>query len=360
MRWPVALRVCAVLQIAATVAARECRILEDMKVYGHNIRNTGKATASAEACRERCSSTADCAAAVWSPRTQFPYLARSCWLKRAPVRIVRYSGSNVSTIQCVEMRTASTDSGKWVVTLTVNRGYVDFFWNWLHSYQLLRLTAPVVVFTEDDAAYKLLTPPPDGVRVVRGGAGEDPAHSFGSSGFNTLVSKRASRMLRVVKEHMKEDRGILYTDVDTVWVQDPFPYLVDGYDMIAQMDTEVHWGMSPYYCTCFLALWPTEQSLRLLTEWDKRLSAKQEPGPNQYVFNQVVQSMKSLKHKPLPTDRFPSGARYFNRRHETNPNVTFPYYNRNRAVVVHNNWVQGKAAKVKRFQQHKLWSVGDG
>jgi hypothetical protein len=45
----------------------------------------------------------------------------------------------------------------------------------------------------------------------------------------------------------RNNATVIYTDVDTIWLKDPRPFLNGDYDMWASIDGRVH------YCTGFMA-----------------------------------------------------------------------------------------------------------
>ena len=56
--------------------------------------------------------------------------------------------------------------------------------------------------------------------------------TFGQDGFKSLVKKRPRYLSHIVKRY----KNVIYTDVDTVWLKDPRPFLKNDYDFWAQLD----------------------------------------------------------------------------------------------------------------------------
>ena len=161
---------------------------------------------------------------------------------------------------------------------------------------------------------------------------------------------------------MKSYPNVLYTDVDTVWLADPRPFLAGEYDVWTSLDEE-H-GNYRVYCTGFMAFLPTQQSVSVLKMWDAELSKK--PDLNQFVWNRLLGRSK-VKVGALPMQLFPPGIMYFGvstlaslaylRSSESNASVVHVVPWTDRVVVVHNNWITGKKAKVQRFKDSGLWKV---
>ena len=176
--------------------------------------------------------------------------------------------------------------------------------------------------------------------------------------FRNLVSYRPGYILDVMKSYL----NVLYTDVDTVWLADPRPFLAGEYDVWTSLDEE-H-GNYRVYCTGFMAFLPTQQSVSVLKMWDAELSKK--PDLNQPVWNRLLGRSK-VKVGALPMQLFPSGIMYFGvstlaslaylRSLESNASVVHVVPWTDRVVVVHNNWITGKKAKVQRFKDSGLWKV---
>ena len=139
---------------------------------------------------------------------------------------------------------------------------------------------------------------------------------------------------------LSEYENVLYTDVDTVWLQDPRPYFVGNYDFFAQLDGVIDGrpyvkGYLPYYCTGFLALRNTQSSFRLLQSWINELERKLTY--DQTVFNTKVHQL-NINGKALPMDKFTCGVLYFEE---------MPESFRKNVVLVHNNFITGIKKKIK-------------
>jgi rhamnogalacturonan II specific xylosyltransferase len=135
--------------------------------------------------------------------------------------------------------------------------------------------------------------------------------------------------------------NIIYSDIDTVWLRNPIPYLNGSFDIWSQMDLK----SANVLCTGFLAIQSNINTVKFIKTWHNEL--KETPALNQPVFNKLVR--KSALHiKALEKKRFPSGKEYFEQ---------FSDGARAKVVVVH-NWIIGHDKKLERFKKMKLWLNG--
>ena len=56
--------------------------------------------------------------------------------------------------------------------------------------------------------------------------------NFNQEGFKSIVKKRP----HYLRELLQKYKNVIYTDVDTVWLQDPRPFFIGDYDFWAQID----------------------------------------------------------------------------------------------------------------------------
>ena len=140
---------------------------------------------------------------------------------------------------------------------------------------------------------------------------------------------------------MNEHSNIIYTDVDTIWLQDPRPYFNGNFDIFAQLDGIIDGvpyfeGYLPYFCSGFVAFRKTENAADLLQKW---ISDRKHENfeADQVSFNKVVQMLK-VRAKPLPMTKFSCGMIYFDQMSQCM---------KNNAVMVHNNYISGIRNKIK-------------
>ena len=233
-------------------------------------------------------------------------------------------------------KTRGKFNNRWIVLLAVNYGFLDMFHNWFWYYQSHHINKPVVVVAEDDKIFHTLTSVYRGnLTIVRSNKNNtDSAVNFGSASFKKLVSDRPSHILR----YLEMGNNVLYCDTDSVWLKNPFPYLVGDFDIWAQVDANE-------FCTGFLAIQSNARSLQFTKEWKLYMSQVSDIN-DQEGFNAVNKSR--LRIKKLDLSLFPYGYLYFSAFNKTE---------RNNTVVVHNNWIVGFASKVHRFKKFGLWRM---
>jgi rhamnogalacturonan II specific xylosyltransferase len=225
----------------------------------------------------------------------------------------------------------------WTILLTVNDAYFDFFQNWHFAYRKLNINYTIIIVAEDETVYKKLRPFQSESMTIENSGHEDVNKyaAYGSKEFSKLVSQRPTHILR----HLTKGVNILYSDIDMVWLQNPFPYFTGDFDMWIELDSINN------YCTGLMAIKSNRNCLRLIKTWQNSLQHKQEI--DQTAFNKVVRNA-TIDISILDNRIFPTGRQYFGK---------FTDKQRASAVVVHNNWIVGKQAKLNRFQKYKLWFV---
>lgn len=234
----------------------------------------------------------------------------------------------------------------WTILLTVNNGYYDFFQNWWAFYWNLKLPYNVVVVAEDDAIYSKLKPNPH-LTVERSSLTGIEALAYDSKNYKAMVSTRAEHILKFL--HAGKD--VLYTDIDTVWRSDPSEFIKPEMELMAQVDNPKYNGVSPYYCTGFIAIRSNEFTVQVMERWNNEM--KISPQLNQPVFNRVIHGMKTVRqvrHAGLPQHLFPNGRQYFDLMNEEE---------RQKVVVVHNNFIIGHDNKKQRFKGAGLWVLSE-
>ena len=226
----------------------------------------------------------------------------------------------------------------WVVVVTLSSGFEDMFMNWLSFFRKLNLSMKIIMVAEDAYTFRKFKESYPMMDVLNSSLFEmnqnTSALAYNTNHYKKLVSRRATHLKRVLKTQNK----IIYSDIDTVWLADPRPFLTGDYDMWAALDG------TNFYCTGFMAFTRTENVLNLITEWERELL--QQPQLNQPIFNNLVKK-STIKHKPLPRREFPSGNLYFDE------------HKQKHVAVVHNNYIVGKDKKIERFKSVGLWGASD-
>ena len=233
-------------------------------------------------------------------------------------------------------KTEGTSHNHWIVLLTVNFGFFDMFQNWLWYFQRHNLNVPVIVIAEDDKIFHTLTSVyRDTLTIVRGHkTNTDRAANYGTASYKKLVNERPTHILR----YLEIGNNVLYCDTDSIWLDDPFPYLVGDFDIWAQMD-------EAEFCTGFLAIQSNTRTLQFTHDWKLYLSQRSTI-MDQEGFNAVNKS--GMRIQKLDNALFPSGHLYFSK---------FSEARRSKTVVVHNNYIKGHDNKVQRFKKFGLWKI---
>ena len=146
-------------------------------------------------------------------------------------------------------------------------------------------------------------------------------------------------------------KNVIYSDIDTIWISDPRPYFKGtSIDFWAQIDGLIEGspyfeGFVPFICTGFLALKSTPKTLEMLKKWQK-VVAENKLDQEQNLLQKIAFEL-SVNFGVLPIRQFPYGLIYFDtmRKHE-----------RGDVVILHNNYVFGKAKKIQRFRDYQLWA----
>merc|ERR1719330_1746429 len=163
--------------------------------------------------------------------------------------------------------------GKRVVLVTVSTDYFDMFTNWLnsakpflHDSEHLHMIAEdeevvprLAAFLKDQDFDHSVAPP------------QAPAPSallslqppYNSAGYGTVVWGRPNHIMDLLQVGC----SVLYVDIDTVWVKDPFVAIdaAGGADLYITNDTPEKKEVN--LCTCFLFFHPAAASKDLLQAW---------------------------------------------------------------------------------------------
>lgn len=182
-----------------------------------------------------------------------------------------------------------SDPSKWNIILTVNHGYIDIFNNWLWYFKRLDIKVNVTVIAEDDLVIEKLRKKKDThfLNIVRSWISNvsEPL-DFASTSYKKLLSARPTYILR----YLQAGNNVLFSDIDTVWLQNPFSFFREIYDI---------WGQSEAkqirVCAGFIALRSNARTIRLVDLWQEELRRK--PQLSQPAFNRLVRQQNiSVNH----------------------------------------------------------------
>ena len=300
----------------------------------------------------------------------------------------------------------------FAVVLTVNDGYWDFFMNWMRHFNKSlanKSEQPVlIVIAEDSIIYKklesYLASETRGTVILPGYNDDNisavfTAENYDSVAYKKLVSSRATHLLNLICSLRGSGRGIneenrhtgevqsskdsiitVYSDIDALWVKDPFPYLQSrlfgsdiasnstsnnstvamyeqhqqpSYDILAAVDDHDYNNVRDYYCTGYLVITQSYASMTFLVHWEKELQSNQQL--NQPIFNSLLRSstLPMIRHGGLGEIEFAPGRLYFDEWVKRGDLLERQY--KNATMVVHNNYIIGHDAKKSRFEQNGLW-----
>ncbi|XP_071943566.1 uncharacterized protein [Antedon mediterranea] len=240
---------------------------------------------------------------------------------------------------------------KTVVLTSTNSGFLDIAINWLESIKKLGIHPNIILVAEDEEAYNTLLPYNDSTTFIRKGTLAQSTNKnklvYDTPEYKKLVYRRP----RYILDELEKDRNVFFCDVDTVWLQDPFPYFVGDYDIILQRD--MFFKKHVAYCAGMVYFRSSNLVNNFVKDWTQQtLKENLKSNKNDQTILNALLLYKSysstLKRKVLNSDEFPNGQLFFN-----DSRIAY----RNEAVVVHNNWVIGHDIKVERFKKTELWLV---
>lgn len=227
--------------------------------------------------------------------------------------------------------------GKEIVISFCNYSFLDLAFNWLHNVLKMGISNYLLVAL-DPRAHEVLTqkevqtcmlPKEDEVLW-----GED-SENFGTVGFKAICNEKPFLVLEIVKDGW----DVLWTDVDIVWLSNPFPYFTDV-DFTVQQDDD---GL----CAGFFLLRSTPAGLA----WMQRVVDYLNPFiDDQISMRRNIADEKRMTWQYLPRTLFPNGSAYFDLKIPQRKNIT--------PVIIHNNCIIGHRSKVERFQAYGLWFLG--
>ncbi|XP_038061661.1 uncharacterized protein LOC119732270 [Patiria miniata] len=231
-----------------------------------------------------------------------------------------------------------------VVLTTTNAAFLDFTDNWLESIKRTGACPNITIVAEDDVTLtyytKRLTDYP-GLHVVRTDSGVTSSKPliFDTPIYRHFVNKRQ----RYIQEYLHNGYEVLFTDVDTYWFRDPYPFFEGNFDLAVEED------ISRFYCAGFVYFKPTNRTLKFLQDWIQFMESDTRLKPDQEVMNKLIEQRKvpRLKVRVLDSKHFPNGKLYSSRE--------WRGYHKRDVVVMHNNFIIGHDKKLERFHNYGLW-----
>ncbi|XP_038078723.1 UDP-D-xylose:L-fucose alpha-1,3-D-xylosyltransferase 3-like [Patiria miniata] len=241
------------------------------------------------------------------------------------------------------------DDPRPVILATTNKAFLDFTANWLESIRRLDTNPKILIVAEDKETQRFLYGRP-GVHVAASQGFNTPAEQlpWDSPIYNAMVNKRPAYIYQL----LQQGHDVLFSDVDTVWLRDPFPYLQGDFHVAVEEDQH-----KPYvaYCAGFVFFRAAEKTREFVREWLRRLHQSKTKISDQVLMNEMLtkDQIPGLKKMVMPSEIFPNGKLFF-------MTPGWRQQHRQSVAVVHNNWIQSKERKLQRFKEHGLWFTDTG
>ena len=237
------------------------------------------------------------------------------------------------------------------VLATTNSVFLDFTQNWLESIRRLKVRPKnITIVTEDNATYEALAEYPEVYRVKPSFMlPPNKTLVFDTPEYKAFVNKRPKYILDLLEKNI----DVLFSDVDTVWMEDPFPYFAGDFDMFIQEDQP---QPKLVLCAGFSYYRSNANMIQFMKDWIRRLEINKNKKPDQMVLNIMLREKRKLgksanfKYKVLDQKKFLSGREYFDDDWRRNNTDVKP-------VFLHNNWVIGHDIKVERFKNLGYWYI---
>ena len=254
----------------------------------------------------------------------------------------------LTSAKTTSFQSENSSVNRWVILSTTNYAFINFTRNWLISLHRCGIRNNITVIAEDSQAFGKLkdihTTKLD-IQLVENKHLPPDNLPFKSEHYLRLVNRRPTYILNLLLKGI----DVLFSDVDTVWLQNPFQYFIGEFDVYFEYDQIPKPGKSGLVCAGFVYYNATNATINFLKQWVAQIERKPSI-PDQELLNDLlsIESIRtSLKILLLNPKQFPNGQDFFNddRKNET---ILKP-------VVVHNNWIKGRDVKIKRFKEHNMW-----
>lgn len=259
----------------------------------------------------------------------------------------------------VQAATAIAEKRGLVLFSVLNDAYFDLAASWLCN------TAPLgdihhhVLFLSTDmvTGQRLQNKWPNITVVSMRTSSFSGAQEYSKAGYVRLMVERTRFILHLVQSGLR----LLLFEVDFVWLVDPLPTVLSQSnhtkaDIVA---TRIH-GLPTMVCGCFLLLNPTQVTIHLWTQLTQKMdklyeqiagrsaSAGVSEGTNDQTFLSALLHQKygGVQVAILPEALFPDGRWY------TKPELRAA---KSAPLIIHNNWVIGNAAKIRRAKKFNHW-----
>ena len=260
----------------------------------------------------------------------------------------------------------TADSKKLILFAVIDSAYLDMAIN-LHetSINRFRITNFVFICLDNSSFNSLKKRRINSFLYKQKVASDNPAR-FATKQFN----EKTSIKMKIVAASVMLGFNTLLMDVDIVFFRNPIPHLPLEFDLAIQDDMQT-WNFTKMGVeilgnngsiieslrvlnTGFMLVCPTYAGVELMHRTLREIELT--GSMDQTALNIVARRMmdaKSINMKVLDKKLFACGKAYFDEGRQMFggelDNVGNRYY------IVHNNWIFGKAAKIYRFKESRLW-----
>ncbi|XP_072179732.1 uncharacterized protein [Diadema setosum] len=268
-----------------------------------------------------------------------------------PINLASHTEDNTPLVKGSAVRVLREEqtSRQWVILASTNLAFLDFTNNWLESLKRCGITDHVTIIAEDKDVYEKLRNRTDitlDVRLTSAARLSSELLQFGSEDYLKLVNKRPE----YIRDFLRQGIDVIFSDVDTVWLQNPLSYFTGDYDIHFEKDLYEDATRPDMICAGFAYYSATNATINFIQNWIDFIE-KRPNIPDQQVLNRLMKKpniRKSLNLNFLDPRRFPNGNDFFNEEwREKHADI--------KPVVVHNNWIKGHDVKIERFRNVSMW-----
>ncbi len=231
-----------------------------------------------------------------------------------------------------------------VIMAFANFGYMDMLLNTLETIQKTRPHHEVSVFVLDRSTQEALQDM--GIESYLFQSRFHPPEkdlNIWSQEWKSVVLNK----LEILQSVLRLGHRILYTDIDIVWLKDPFPFIRDFLseecDLLIQTEQDM-------MCSGFLYAKPCRGTIELFDASKEDIHlfpTREDSRVDQPLLDRRIKKSKNLRYCVFPPDLFPVGHEWYN-----NWKIL-----QHKAYIVHFNGVSGKRKKIYKMRRYGLWTL---
>ena len=162
---------------------------------------------------------------------------------------------------------------------------------------------------------------------------------YGTDEYKKMVGKRT----RYILEYLNNRYDVIFNDVDSVWLQDPFPYLDTKYDLFAQLDQYLE---PKYICAGFTYYKSANKTIQLVKKWIEIMTQSNYTLRENVLLNKIIDERMVKNVYISMLINFSPGCIIST----TIGDARIPN-------LIHNTWVLGHDIKVERFKRLGMWYI---